>query len=139
MYECPDATLTSIPPDHLMKELLGILQATPETCEHPVGALTPGRRDDWHNTREKLLLGTKRLRPLKYHSYLLELIQKTFHLCLPFFGGLHASPKLVFGSLHQLHMSPWWFTIFPSCRSILYDSCIHVQFPTCITTAHSVL
>ena len=61
IYECPDGTLALSPPDHFIKEIIRILETTPDTCEHPVGILTSEHRDAWCESRKELLLGKSTL------------------------------------------------------------------------------
>ncbi len=49
--------LALVPPKHIVKELLGIMQAAPDTCEYPVGVLTTEHRDNWLRTRQELMQG----------------------------------------------------------------------------------
>jgi len=57
IYECPDGTLALAPPSHIMAEIHKVLEAAPETCEHPVGIMTTEHRDNWAKTREEMMLG----------------------------------------------------------------------------------
>lgn len=57
IYECPDGTLAAAPPNHIVKELQGIMEAAPSRCEHPVGILTTEHRDNWLKTRQELMKG----------------------------------------------------------------------------------
>jgi hypothetical protein len=79
IYECPDGTFALAPPNYIVNQLLSIMEAAPDTCEHPVGFLTSEHRDSWYETRKKLIRG-----------------QETLSLSLPLSLSLSLPPSLSF-------------------------------------------